>query len=83
MVLKPSEQTPSSTSRMAELLVDVLPAGVLNVVCGGPDAGAALAAHPHVAMVSVTGFGSSGYGKDLGSYGLDGYTRIKHVAHAL
>jgi Aldehyde dehydrogenase family len=28
------------------------------------------------------GFGSSGYGKDLGSYGLDDYTRIKHVAHA-
>ena len=29
------------------------------------------------------GFGSSGYGKDLGSYGLDDYTRIKHVVHAL
>ena len=28
------------------------------------------------------GFGSSGYGKDLGTYGLDDYTRIKHVAHA-
>jgi betaine-aldehyde dehydrogenase len=28
------------------------------------------------------GFGSSGFGKDLGSYGLDDYTRIKHVAHA-
>jgi betaine-aldehyde dehydrogenase len=55
VVLKPSELTPSSTSRMAELLADVLPAGVVNVVCGGPDAGAALAAHPHVAMVSVTG----------------------------
>jgi betaine-aldehyde dehydrogenase len=55
VVLKPSELTPSSTSRMAELLADVLPAGVVNVVCGGPDAGAALAAHPFVAMVSVTG----------------------------
>src|SRR6516162_5413302 len=29
------------------------------------------------------GFGSSGYGKDLGSYCLDDYTRIKQVAHAL
>ena len=29
------------------------------------------------------GFGSSGYGKDLGLYALDDYTRIKHVAHAL
>jgi betaine-aldehyde dehydrogenase len=55
VVLKPSELTPSSTSRMAELLADVLPPGVLNVVCGGPDVGAAIASHPHVAMVSVTG----------------------------
>jgi betaine-aldehyde dehydrogenase len=55
VVLKPSELTPSSTSRMAELLADVLPSGVLNVVCGGPDVGSVLAAHPHVAMVSVTG----------------------------
>ena len=55
VVVKPSELTPSSTSRMAELLADVLPAGVLNVVCGGPDVGATLASHPHVAMVSVTG----------------------------
>ena len=55
VVLKPSELTPSSTSRMAELLVDVLPSGVVNVVCGGPDVGSALAAHPNVAMVSVTG----------------------------
>ncbi|MDQ1600174.1 MAG: betaine-aldehyde dehydrogenase [Actinomycetota bacterium] len=28
------------------------------------------------------GFGSSGYGKDLGSYGLEDYTRLKHVAQA-
>jgi betaine-aldehyde dehydrogenase len=55
VVLKPSELTPSSTSRMAELLADVLPSGVVNVVCGGPDVGSALAAHPYVAMVSVTG----------------------------
>lgn len=55
VVLKPSELTPSSTSRTAELLADVLPPGVLNVVCGGGDVGAALAAHPNVAMVAVTG----------------------------
>lgn len=55
MVLKPSEQTPASTVRTAELLADVLPAGVLNVVCGGPAAGAALAAHAGVAQVSLTG----------------------------
>jgi betaine-aldehyde dehydrogenase len=55
VVLKPSELTPSSTVRMAELLADVLPAGVLNVVCGGPAVGEAIVRHPVVAMVSVTG----------------------------
>ena len=60
VVLKPSELTPSSTSRMAELLADVLPSGVVNVVCGGPDVGSILAAHPHVAMVSVTGSPQTG-----------------------
>jgi betaine-aldehyde dehydrogenase len=55
MVLKPSELTPASTVRTAELLAGVLPPGVLNVVCGGPGAGAALAAHPSVAQVSLTG----------------------------
>jgi betaine-aldehyde dehydrogenase len=55
VVLKPSEHTPASTVRTAELLAEVLPAGVLNVVCGGPETGALLAAHPGVAMVSLTG----------------------------
>jgi betaine-aldehyde dehydrogenase len=55
VVLKPSELTPASTVRMAELLVDIFPPGVLNVVCGGPDVGEALVRHPAVAMVSLTG----------------------------
>ena len=55
VVLKPSELTPASTVRAAELAGEVLPAGVLNVVCGGQVAGAALAAHPAVAQVSLTG----------------------------
>jgi betaine-aldehyde dehydrogenase len=55
VVLKPSELTPASTVRMAELLADVFPAGVLNVVCGGPEAGEHLVRHPAVAMVSLTG----------------------------
>ncbi len=165
VVLKPSELTPSSTFRMAELLTDVLPAGVVNVVCGGPDAGSALAAHrdgfflsPTVvaglrqhdellqseifgSVITVQSYGGDdeaiamangvdqrltasvwtdsharamrflrdldfgcgvgerprtdglgaaarrvrlvGVRQDLGSYGLDDYTRIKHVAHAL
>src|SRR5258705_7399364 len=52
LVLKTSQLTPSSTSRMAELLAQVLPAGVLNVVCGGPHVGAAGAAHPPPAVGS-------------------------------
>ena len=55
VVLKPSELTPASTVRMAELLADVFPPGVLNVVCGGAATGEALVRHPAVAMVSLTG----------------------------
>ena len=56
VVLKPSELTPLTAIRMAELIEDLLPAGVLNVVTGqGESAGAALVSHPDVAMVSLTG----------------------------
>ena len=55
MVLKPGDSTPVSTVRMAELMAEVLPAGVFNVVCGDRDTGRALVDHPTPAMVSVTG----------------------------
>jgi aminobutyraldehyde dehydrogenase len=56
VVLKPSELTPLTTLRMAELAADVFPPGVLNVVTGqGETAGAALVTHPQVRMVSLTG----------------------------
>jgi betaine-aldehyde dehydrogenase len=55
MVLKPSDTTPVSTIRMAELMGEVLPAGVFNVVCGDRDTGRALVDHEIPAMVSVTG----------------------------
>ncbi len=55
-VLKPSEQTPLSLLRFAELAADVLPAGVLNVVTGeGVPAGERLVTHPDVRLVSLTG----------------------------
>ena len=55
-ILKPSEQTPLSLLRFAELAADVLPPGVLNVVTGdGVPAGEALVKHPRVRMVSLTG----------------------------
>ena len=56
VVLKPSEWTPLTALRLAELAEDILPPGVLNVVTGdGEPAGAALVRHPGVAMVSLTG----------------------------
>ena len=55
VVLKPSETTPLTTVRMAELAREVLPPGVLNVVCGDRTTGAAVVSHPIAAMVSITG----------------------------
>lgn len=56
VVLKPSELTPLTALRLAEITQDILPPGVLNVVCGqGETAGASLVSHPDVAMVSLTG----------------------------
>ncbi len=55
MVLKPGDSTPASTLFMAQLMAEVLPAGVFNVVCGDRDTGRALVEHRVPAMVSVTG----------------------------
>src|SRR6266699_3782775 len=56
VVLKPSEWTPLSLLRLAELAEDIFPKGVLNVVTGdGEVVGAALVRNPGVAMVSLTG----------------------------
>jgi acyl-CoA reductase-like NAD-dependent aldehyde dehydrogenase len=55
-VLKPSEQTPLALARVVELLQEVLPEGVLNLVNGrGPVTGAALVEHPGVDLISFTG----------------------------
>jgi len=55
-ILKPSEQTPLTLLRFAELAAEVLPPGVLNVVTGdGVPAGEALVKHPDVRLVSLTG----------------------------
>ncbi|GGN51566.1 gamma-aminobutyraldehyde dehydrogenase [Streptomyces albiflavescens] len=61
LVLKPSEQTPLTTLKFAELVADLLPAGVLNVVNGyGATVGARLAEHPDVNMIALTGSVNSG-----------------------
>ncbi|MBP1804694.1 gamma-aminobutyraldehyde dehydrogenase [Rubellimicrobium aerolatum] len=56
VVLKPSEQTPLTALKMARILAEVLPEGVVNVVVGqGGSVGNALIHHPGVDMVSITG----------------------------
>lgn len=55
VVVKPPEQAPLSTLRLAELVADILPPGVFNVVPGGRSAGRVLASHPDVAKVSLIG----------------------------
>ncbi len=61
VVLKPSEQTPLTALLLARLANDILPKGVLNVICGrGASVGQPLVEHPQVRMVSVTGDVSTG-----------------------
>ena len=61
VVLKPSEQTPLTALLFARLAADILPKGVLNIVCGrGANIGQPLVEHPKVRMVSVTGDVSTG-----------------------
>lgn len=61
VVAKPGEQTSLSALRLAELVRDVFPPGVLNIVTGsGSRAGQALAAHPLVPRIAFTGSVSTG-----------------------
>jgi betaine-aldehyde dehydrogenase len=55
VVLKPSDTTPVTTLRLAELAAEVLPPGVLNVVCGDRDTGRALVEHRTPQLVAITG----------------------------
>ncbi|QKZ17169.1 aldehyde dehydrogenase family protein [Streptomyces chartreusis] len=66
VVIKPAEQTPLSTLRLAELIEEAgVPAGVVNVVTGGPEAGKALVRHPLVKKISFTG--STAVGREIGA----------------
>jgi aldehyde dehydrogenase len=61
VVLKPAEQTPLSFLRLMELIGDILPPGVLNVVTGfGPEAGKPLACSPNVDKIAFTGETTTG-----------------------
>jgi acyl-CoA reductase-like NAD-dependent aldehyde dehydrogenase len=61
VVIKPSEVTPTSTLLLAELIRQAgIPDGVVNVVTGGAETGAALVAHPAVAKIAFTGSTATG-----------------------
>jgi 1-pyrroline dehydrogenase len=61
VVLKPSARTPLSALAFAEILADILPPGVVNVLSGsGNDIGDALVGHPKVRMVAITGDTATG-----------------------
>jgi betaine-aldehyde dehydrogenase len=55
VVLKPSDTTPVSTTLLAEICAEFLPAGVMNVICGDRDTGRAMVSHQTPSLVSVTG----------------------------
>jgi aldehyde dehydrogenase len=61
VVVKPAEQTPTSVMCLMELIGDILPAGVLNIITGfGNEAGAALATSDRIAKLSFTGSTETG-----------------------
>lgn len=67
IVLKPAEQTPVSILVLAELIQDILPAGVLNIVNGyGIEVGKPLATNPRIAKIAFTG--STAVGRSIMQY---------------
>jgi 1-pyrroline dehydrogenase len=74
-ILKPSELTPLTALRLAELAADIFPPGVFNVVCGqGETAGDRLVRHPEIAMISLTG--DVGTGKLIARNAADSLKRV-------
>ncbi|MCW3034478.1 MAG: betaine-aldehyde dehydrogenase [Solirubrobacterales bacterium] len=66
VVLKPAEQTPLSALRLGELALEVgFPPGVLNVLTGDGETGAALVDHPDVDKIAFTG--STAVGREIGA----------------
>ena len=60
VVLKPSPFTPLCTLRIGELLKDVFPPGVLNIISGGDELGPQMTAHPGFSKITFTGSTSTG-----------------------
>jgi acyl-CoA reductase-like NAD-dependent aldehyde dehydrogenase len=74
VILKPAATTPLATLRIAELVKDLAPAGVLNVIADANDLGGALTAHPDIRKVSFTG--STETGKKVMAGAADALKRV-------
>lgn len=59
-IIKPSPFTPLTTLRIGELLREILPAGVVNVLAGGDELGALITTHPGIDKISFTGSVATG-----------------------
>ena len=70
LVIKPAPTTPLSTLRIAELIQDILPAGVIYFITDANDLGAPMTAHPDVRKISFTGSTETGAKVMAGAAGL-------------
>lgn len=74
VIVKPAEQTPLSTLKIAEIVFDHLPPGVFNVLTGGAAPGEALARHQDIRVIAFTG--STNVGKQIARLAVD---TMKHT----
>jgi aldehyde dehydrogenase (NAD+) len=75
IVIKPAEQTPLTTLRFGELAMEAgMPAGVLNILSGGPETGKAMVRHPGIDKIAFTG--STAVGKEIMRGAADTLKRI-------
>lgn len=74
IVVKPAPTTPLSTLRFGELVKDIVPPGVLNIIADANDLGGALTAHPDVRKISFTG--STATGKKVMASAADALKRV-------
>jgi aldehyde dehydrogenase (NAD+) len=75
IVMKPAEQTPLTTLRFGELAIEAgIPAGVINILTGGPEVGKAIVRHPGIDKIAFTG--STAVGKEIMKGAADTLKRV-------
>ena len=75
VILKPAEQTPLSALRLGELVIEAgFPAGVVNILTGGPETGKSIVRHPGIDKIAFTG--STAVGKEIMRGAADSLKRI-------